>query len=744
MKSGTQPGLGEQLGVLVTISVRNIASHKAKSLIVGFILAFGTFLVVLGTSLLDSIESAMTRSITSSMSGHLQVYDARAQDELALFGGMTMGGQDIGQIDDFKPVRETLEAHPNVKGVVPMGIGIATILSGNETDDAIGELRRATGEGNSRNMATSAAQVRQIAALLDQEYRQRLGVMADRKSVEENLGDIAQVLSDDFLAPFLTPDPSLDAAQLAETREKALFFLDTKIAPLSSDGRLLYLRYLGTDLERFRGAFESFRMVRGELVPPGKRGMLLSHRTAERYLKNRVARELDALKRSIEEDGKSIEGDPLLESQVRQLVKQYGRVVFSLKPDDARDVEQKLRGLLPGTEGDLAALVQAFLQVNDANFSARYAFFYEHIAPHIRMYAVDVGDVITLQSFTKSGYIRSVNVKIYGAFSFTGLETSDLAGAANLIDMMTFRDLYGEMSAEQRAELAGMRDTLGVEDIAQDDIESALFGEEGEVELPQDVAEGAVQPGAPENAMADTAPTPESAPEAPQAAPTEAQGGGFANQEDRLASLLERIYPQDATDSGLVLNAAILLRDPERLAQTRAELEAIIAEQKLGLKVVDWQKASGIVGQFITVIRVVLYIAIAIIFLVALVIINNSMVMATLERTGEIGTMRAIGAQRRFVMLAFLIETLLLGLAAGAVGALLGTLAVLYLGQVGIPAVADVLVFLFSGRRLYPDVGIGNAGLAVGIIAVVSLLSTFYPAFVATRIQPITAMRAKD
>ena len=46
----------------------------------------------------------------------------------------------------------------------------------------------------------------------------------------------------------------------------------------------------------------------------------------------------------------------------------------------------------------------------------------------------------------------------------------------------------------------------------------------------------------------------------------------------------------------------------------------------------------------------VLNIAVLIIFVVALVIINNAMVMATLQRVREIGTLRAVGAQRRFIL----------------------------------------------------------------------------------------------
>ena len=74
-----------------------------------------------------------------------------------------------------------------------------------------------------------------------------------------------------------------------------------------------------------------------------------------------------------------------------------------------------------------------------------------------------------------------------------------------------------------------------------------------------------------------------------------------------------------------------------------AAIEAQGKKDGLTLKAIDWQTAAGIIGQFINVIRMVLYVAILIIFLIALVIINNALVMATLERVREIGTLRAIG-----------------------------------------------------------------------------------------------------
>src|SRR5262245_23039726 len=108
--------------VLTLLSVRHLYSHKVKTLIVGGLMLIGTFLVVLGTALLDSVEASMQKSITSSLAGHLQVYDKNAKDKLALFGSMSMAQDDIGRMNNYERVKEVISQVPNVEAVVPMGI----------------------------------------------------------------------------------------------------------------------------------------------------------------------------------------------------------------------------------------------------------------------------------------------------------------------------------------------------------------------------------------------------------------------------------------------------------------------------------------------------------------------------------------------------------------------------------------------------------------------------------------------
>ncbi len=683
------------LGVLVQMALRSLWSHKVKSLIVGSLLAFGTVLLVVGSALLDSVETAMERSIVQSLTGHLQIYSADAKDDLAIFGGMSMGDDDIGELADFSRVKQVVAAVPNVEAVVPMGISTSQMTRGSELERALAELRAAVREGDVGRQKGLQPRIDRLLVLQRDEQQTALGITDDFEGARERLAKIDRALRpghwDDFAR-----DP------LGE-----LEFLDTKVAPLSGEGENMFLRYVGTDLQAFAKHFDRFQIVKGEMVPPGSRGLLINQRYADAQLKLKVARLFDDLRKGVDEEGKRIESDDALKAKARQLPTQHGIIMLMLGPKEAAELEPILRATLPGAEGDLESLVKAALTVDDETFAARDALFTKEIAPRVDLYPFEVGGVVTIQAFTRRGYVKAVNVKVWGTFQFAGLERSELSGAANLVDLVTFRELYGQMSTADREELAAMQKEVGTEALAREDAEAALFG--GDDAVVQEVDTGGFQ------------------------------ATDIARRVKRTVEA--RPFTQGELEQGLALNAAVVLRDASRLRETRQAILAAGEAAGLKWKVVDWRAASGVVGQFVLMVRVVLYIALFIIFAVALVIINNSMLMATLERVREIGTLRAIGAQRRFVMVMFLGETFVLALAAALSGALVAAGLVSWLGDVGIPAANDVMVFLFSGPRLHPTMALGHAVGATVVILFVGMVATLYPARLATRVSPLEAMR---
>ncbi len=124
--------------------------------------------------------------------------------------------------------------------------------------------------------------------------------------------------------------------------------------------------------------------------------------------------------------------------------------------------------------------------------------------------------------------------------------------------------------------------------------------------------------------------------------------------------------------------------------------------------------------------------------LVASLGIANTMIMSILERTREIGIMKAIGAEDREIKMIFFVEAGVIGLAGGVLGSLLAW---------GIDAVANRLAYEFLLKpqgasyvdffALPPYLWLGAILFAI----VVSIIAALYPAARAARIDPVKALR---
>jgi len=107
--------------------------------------------------------------------------------------------------------------------------------------------------------------------------------------------------------------------------------------------------------------------------------------------------------------------------------------------------------------------------------------------------------------------------------------------------------------------------------------------------------------------------------------------------------------------------------------------------------------------------------------------IMNIMLVSVTERTREIGIRKAVGALKRDILLQFLIESLTLSLIGGVLGILLGIAISQVIGQLS----AD----------LTPVIKIGTVFLASGFAAAVGLIFGIYPAWRASSLHPIEALR---
>ena len=691
--------------LLSRIAVRNLFS-SFLNLVIGGIILVGTFLFVVGGSLLGSIDSAMSKSIIGSIAGHAQVYSNKSMDDLSLFGDWVV--PDIAPIPDYAKIKPVLNSVDNVKTVIPMGTDGATVTYGNTVDLTLQRLRKAETarlKGDSSPLAKERivslkSHVRAMIGVIQGDYK-KLAALAAGAIEPEAVKDLDKAASPAFWDGF-------DRDPLGH-----LEFLENKIASLVPDADFIYFPYVGTDLDAFRKSFDRMEVVDGAMVPSGRRGLLLSKYVYENQFKLKTAHRLDKINEALRDEGKKIAKDPDLKLMVKQNRTQIREFLLQLDPLSLKQAVAALSGFLKTNETDPAKLFSRFFDTDDANFAERYRFFYDKIAPLVELYRLRPGDSLAIKTFTKNGFLQSANVKVYGTFQFKGLEKSGLAGALSLMDLMTFRDLYGYFTPEKLAESKKLQASAGAQFVDRDKAEAELFGGGASV-----VGRAKMQP-IDENTQ---------------------MGGALPGK----AAADERAYSQEEIENGVILNAALILKDPSKLNQTMKDVRAAAEKAGLDLRVVSWQKASGNVGQFVFVIKIALYFSVFVIFIVALVIINNAVMMATLQRVREIGTMRAIGAQRTFVLSLILVETLFLGLAFGTAGTLLGALVVRWLGRVGIPAANEFLYFFFSGPRLRVELGWGSVVGAFVVIGATAAVSALYPAVVATRVSPVQAMSTED
>jgi len=291
--------------VLLRIALRNLTAAPVRTGILGAIILVGSLIVVVGSSLLDSIDRGMRTSVQGSLGGHAQVYAARSEGALELYGGLR-GESLLEPIEDFAKVKEVLSKVPNVKQVVPMGIDQAMVATGTTFDVALERLREdvrrmEAGDASPERLrlyASHQAHVRRMVGLLGEDLQQAR-VIADLESREiksrmDEFDALRRVGGEEFWRDF------------EKDRYRALEFLENRVAPVAMENSFTFIRYVGTDVEAFFRAFPLAEVAEGRAIPPGRRGVLIGKQFAEEWLKLKNARRLDQIKDARDRRGRRI------------------------------------------------------------------------------------------------------------------------------------------------------------------------------------------------------------------------------------------------------------------------------------------------------------------------------------------------------------------------------------------------------------------------------------------------------
>ena len=119
--------------------------------------------------------------------------------------------------------------------------------------------------------------------------------------------------------------------------------------------------------------------------------------------------------------------------------------------------------------------------------------------------------------------------------------------------------------------------------------------------------------------------------------------------------------------------------------------------------------------------------------------ISNTMMMNVMERTGEIGTIMALGTRRKKLLGLFLTEGLLLGIIGAIIGLIIGFCLALMISTIGIPMPPPPgMAHGFIGQiRITPSLAVESVLLAIST----TLIASAYPAWKASRLVIVDALR---
>lgn len=186
----------------------------------------------------------------------------------------------------------------------------------------------------------------------------------------------------------------------------------------------------------------------------------------------------------------------------------------------------------------------------------------------------------------------------------------------------------------------------------------------------------------------------------------------------------------------------IQLKHTAQMKLAQARLNVLLASTFKGtpLEVLRYETLAPIYGQTIQFFDSVFGFIATLIGVIVLFTVGNTMSMAVVERTTEIGTLRAIGQRRGGIRRLFVNEGMLLGLIGAVLGVVIALLIAYLINQSGLTWTPPGYVYAYPVRvRVWGDLGLilGSAG---GLL-VVAILSAWWPSHRASKMLIVDALR---
>ncbi len=195
------------------------------------------------------------------------------------------------------------------------------------------------------------------------------------------------------------------------------------------------------------------------------------------------------------------------------------------------------------------------------------------------------------------------------------------------------------------------------------------------------------------------------------------------------------------TDNGAWHFVQTKISDKSKTKEVVAALNDKFKELGLDAQAMDWHDAGMSYTASMEGINILFNVLVIILAVVVFIIIMNTMVVSVMERTSEIGTMRALGAEKKFVRALFHTEALTITVLSALGGMILSLIFIAIFNSLGIAVDSNMIAKIILGGgeiQFAPTPQILIVTFLVVILG--SLLSNIYPVSSALKITPLKAL----
>ena len=194
---------------------------------------------------------------------------------------------------------------------------------------------------------------------------------------------------------------------------------------------------------------------------------------------------------------------------------------------------------------------------------------------------------------------------------------------------------------------------------------------------------------------------------------------------------------------GSVHGLSIRTVDPDRAAEIREDLRKNLPEE---LSCVTWMEMNKQLFDAIAMERHVMFFLLMFIILVAAFGIMNTLITVTVQKTREIGVLKALGARTWQVISVFLVQGMVVGVIGVACGLALGMSLIRWRNEVSawLANVLGVEIFprsVYQFNEIPAEIVPGDVALICLSAFAICALAALIPAWIASRLDPVKALR---